>query len=156
VWTLAWHPQKNWLASGRHDGRVHVWEIDSGECLTTLESEGNVISVGFSPDGQFLAASCDRTIQVWDTTTWQRVHTFTDHTDVVSGLDFHPDMASGLLVSASYDETIRYWDLAPGECIKTLRPDRLYEGMDITGMQGLGAGQKMMLKQLGAIANGLR
>jgi hypothetical protein len=45
------------------------------------------------------------------------------------------------------DETTRYWHLASGDCIKTLHPDRLYEGMDITGIQGLSAGQNMMLKQ---------
>jgi hypothetical protein len=32
-----------------------------------------------------------------------------------------------------------------------LRPDRLYEGMNITGVTGLTEAQKATLKQLGAI-----
>jgi WD40 repeat protein len=59
-----------------------------------------------------------------------------------------------MLVSASYDETIRYWDLTTGECFKILRPDRLYEGMNITGMMGLTEGQRVTLKALGAVDRG--
>jgi WD40 repeat protein/transcriptional regulator with XRE-family HTH domain len=149
--TLAFHPQGHWLASGGRDSRVNLWEVESGNCIISFEGEGHVMSIQFSPDGKLLAVSRERTIQVWQTTTWQCIHTFTDHTDVVSSLAFHPDAASCLLVSASYDETIRYWHLESGKCVKILRPDRLYEGMDITGMQGLSEGQKVVLKQLGAI-----
>jgi len=38
-----------------------------------------------------------------------------------------------------------------GECLKSFRPDRLYEGMDITGIVGLTTAQKATLKQLGAV-----
>jgi hypothetical protein len=43
--------------------------------------------------------------------------------------------------------------IATGDCIRVLRPDRLYEGMDITGVTGLSEGQKTVLKQLGAVVN---
>jgi len=35
------------------------------------------------------------------------------------------------------DETIKLWDVQTGECLKTLRPDRPYERMNITGVTGL-------------------
>lgn len=154
VWSLAFHPHRQWIASGGHDGKANVWDVESGDCITTLEGLGNVMSVMFSPDGQWLAASGDRTIQVWHLTPMKCLHTFTDHTDVVSSLAFHPVADPEMpysLISASYDGTIRYWSLESGECVKTLRPDRLYEGMNIAGIQGLSEGQKVVLKQLGAI-----
>ncbi len=147
VWALAFHPQGHWLASGGHDDLVKVWEIESGDCVMTLQGSSNILAVQFSPDGRLLAFSCDRAIEVWNLTPLQRLHTFTDHTGNVSSLAF---LSADLLVSASYDETIRYWHLASGECVKILRPDRLYEGMDITGAQGLSAGQQAMLERLGA------
>jgi WD40 repeat protein len=55
------------------------------------------------------------------------------------------------LVSGSQDETIKLWNPTTGECLKTLRVDRLYEGMNIQGATGLTAAQKATLKTLGAI-----
>jgi WD40 repeat protein len=55
------------------------------------------------------------------------------------------------LVSSSADETIKIWDVGTGECLTTLCPDRLYEGMEITGATGLSQGQRAVLKQLGAV-----
>ena len=38
-----------------------------------------------------------------------------------------------------------------GECLKTLRADRPYERMNITGATGLSDAQKAALKALGAV-----
>jgi WD40 repeat protein len=35
------------------------------------------------------------------------------------------------------DETIKLWDIKTGDCIRTLRAPRPYEGMKITGVTGL-------------------
>lgn len=145
VWTLAFHPQGHWIASGGHDGTVKLWAVEADPCVTTLASLGDVMAIQFSPEGQWLAVSCDCRIQVWHTSTWQCRYTFTDHTDIVASLAFAPT-APYLLVSASRDETIRYWDLESGKCIQVLCPDRLYEGMTITGVKGLSEGQMIVLQ----------
>ncbi len=43
------------------------------------------------------------------------------------------------------------WDVGAGECLKILRVDRLYEGMNITGAIGLTPSQRTTLKALGAV-----
>jgi len=54
------------------------------------------------------------------------------------------------IVSASFDETIKGWDIETGKCLKTLRIPRPYEGMNITDIRGLTEAQKSTLKALGA------
>lgn len=45
------------------------------------------------------------------------------------------------------------WDTSTGNCIRTLRPKRPYEDMNITGVTGLTESKKATLKALGAIEN---
>nr|WP_180381142.1 hypothetical protein [Fischerella sp. NIES-3754] len=47
---------------------------------------------------------------------------------------------------------MRLWDIKTGECLKTLKTPRLYEGMNITGAYGLTTAQKSTLIALGALA----
>ncbi len=56
-----------------------------------------------------------------------------------------------MLASGSRDETIKLWDIQTGECLKTLRSPRPYEGMKITGVTGLTETEKASLKALGAV-----
>jgi WD40 repeat protein len=71
------------------------------------------------------------------------------HTEVVFAISFSPDGQT--LASGSHDETIKLWDVKTGECLKTLRAARLYEGMNIRGAQGLTTAQQATLKALGAV-----
>jgi WD40 repeat protein len=149
-WCMTFHPQGELLASGAHDGTVKLWEVSSGICVATFELSSVPMSVSFSPDGRLLAAGCDRFIYIWDISTRKCLKQLEGHSNVVSSLVFHPKDSSSL-ISASYDETIRFWNIATGECLRILRPDRIYEGMNIQRVTGLSAGQKAVLKQLGAV-----
>jgi WD40 repeat protein len=71
VWATAWSPNGLQLASSSADGTIKLWNVQTGECLQTLQGHCHVVwSVAWSPDGQTLASSSsDETIRVWDVVT---------------------------------------------------------------------------------------
>jgi WD40 repeat protein len=86
---------------------------------------------------------------LWDVAEGNCLQVLQGHTSWVRSVSFSPN---GLvLASGSQDETVKLWDAKTGECFKTLRADRLYEGMNITGAIGLTEAQKATLRALGTV-----
>src|SRR5205807_1229357 len=132
---------------------VRLWDPSTGQCLKTLQEHTHPVrSVAFSPDGTILATgSVDQTVRLWDPSTGLCLKMLQGHTHWVLSVAFNPDGST--LASGSGDGTIKLWDVKTGECLQTLRSDRPYERMNITGVKGLTVNQKAMLKVLGAIEN---
>ncbi len=67
----------------------------------------------------------------------------------VPSLKISPD--GRRLASCGDDCVIHVWDLESAELRRTLRRDRPYERLDISGVQGLTDAQRATLRALGAI-----
>jgi WD40 repeat protein/DNA-binding winged helix-turn-helix (wHTH) protein len=151
VSSLAFSPDGRTLASSARDLLVRLWDVHTGQPLQRLQSYTSLIrSVAFSPEGGILASGgMDRTVRLWDVQTEGPLKMLQEHTGPVWSVAFHPDGRT--LASGSEDETIKCWDVQTGQCLKTLRADRPYERMNITGVTGVTAAQKAVLKALGAV-----
>ena len=54
---VAFDPKKpNILASCSNGKTIKIWDIESGACQSTLNVDGEVFCVSYSPDGEFIAA----------------------------------------------------------------------------------------------------
>ena len=101
------------LAFGDNEGGVFLWDVQTGEEITTLSGLGDVVtSMGFSPDGSTLAAGSSRgEIRLWDMTTGNVAASLAGHSRWVFALSFSPDGKT--LFSGSGARRIT-WDVETG------------------------------------------
>ncbi|MBI1256995.1 MAG: XRE family transcriptional regulator [Chloroflexi bacterium] len=152
--SLAWSPDGTRLASGSgspEGGELFVWDVVRGEWLHNLSGhEGSVTAVGWGANSeQVISGGGDGTIRWWDAQTGERLRIREAHQGTVQALRRSPDATT--LASCGDDGTIVLWDLRSGDYLQTLRRDRPYERMNITGIAGLSEGQKTTLLALGAV-----
>jgi WD40 repeat protein len=113
---LAWSPDSRFLAAGRFDGTLAVFDVPSRAELKTLAHTNNtgdrkIGAVAFSPDGKLLASwgGDESTIRLWQVGSWKLLAELQGHGHAaVRALAFSPD--SKLLASGGADGSILLWD----------------------------------------------
>lgn len=150
---LMFTPDGTRLLSSNAQDLVAIWDVNSGQCLKTVSGMRDaywLCSIAFSVDGSLLVtANSDQTVKVWDVSSGTLLHTLPCHTSRPCSVIFTVDQR--LLASGMEDGTILVWEKQTGQCFRTLRGDRPYERMNISGVTGITEAQKASLKALGAI-----
>ncbi|XP_066497834.1 coronin-7 isoform X1 [Hoplias malabaricus] len=114
-------------------GQIAVLELSHpgklpDTALPTIQNSVNVADLCWDPcdPHKLVVAGDDAKIRVWKVPKGGLVETLTEpecvlqgHTEKIYSIKFHPH-ASGLLVSSSYDMTVRLWDLNTGDQLKKL------------------------------------
>lgn len=120
---LVWNPAGDRLASGHHDGSIHIWNAATEENLNTFQGGTSaVISLAWSPDGSRLASSSyDSTIKIWTINTGQSVTIPVAADDPVFSLAWNADGSQLIGGSGGFTspQTFRFWDGTTGDLIKT-------------------------------------
>jgi WD40 repeat protein/transcriptional regulator with XRE-family HTH domain len=154
VTSVVWSPDGTWLASaGRVKGRgeLAVWDQQSGERVRIFAEHGGVVyAIAWGPSRDLLVSGgSDGRLCWWDVQSGECVLVRKAHQGTIRSLRRSPD--GSRLASCGDDGTITLWGLASGEQLRTLRRDRPYERLTVTGIRGLSEAQKATLRALGAI-----
>ncbi|XP_074545382.1 cell division cycle protein 20 homolog [Halichoeres trimaculatus] len=113
VKALAWCPwQPNILASGggTNDRHIRIWNVNSGSCISSLDTQSQISSLVFAPNHKELVSAhgfVHDNVVIWKYPSFTRVAELNGHENRVLSLSLSPDCSAVATVAA--DETIRLW-----------------------------------------------
>ena len=153
IMSVAFSPDGTQLAScggGWGNGEVFVWDAQAGTRLFSWHEPSEVVyALAWIPTGAgIIGGGSDGLLYWWDLLRRERVRVHKAHEGAVQALKVSPD--GRILASGGDDGAIMLWDLYNGQHLQTLRHDRPYERLTITGIRGLSEANMATLRALGA------
>ncbi|MCR9118550.1 MAG: WD40 repeat domain-containing protein, partial [bacterium] len=120
VTSLAFAPQKAWLAVGKQDSVMLLFDVEKSKLMTALKGLsplGQVSCICFSPDGtRLVAGGSTGRILVWEVNAsgqLKPLSQFVAHNDDIQCLQVSPDGKH--VLSGGNDKTLFYWELETGK-----------------------------------------
>ena len=128
-------PNEEIIATGDDDGKIRLWNADSGKLIRTLEGHTKAVyCLDFSPNGQMLVSgSADNTIMFWQISDGSLIRVLsipqTSSSDVydenqhlvssIYSVDFSPD--AQMVASGGLDNTVRLWSVSDGRLLQSIQ-----------------------------------
>lgn len=129
---MTWSPTADFLAAGTWSNKVCLYEMQRSTGQTMQKHQvahnGPVMTTGWSSDGtKLFSGSCDKQVKMTDLMTGQTV-TVAQHDAPVSTMKVFTSPQMGqMLLTGSWDKTIKYWDLRQSSpALSVPMPERVY------------------------------
>lgn len=130
---LSFSPQQDLLAAASWDKKIRIYEIDpntgNNQGRALYEHEGPVFSARWSIDGaKVVSGGADKQVKIFDLAS-QQAQQIGIHDAPVKSVRYVEcgPTKTQVVVSGSWDKTLRYWDMRSPQPISTLNmPERVY------------------------------
>ncbi|CAJ0947927.1 unnamed protein product, partial [Mesorhabditis belari] len=127
--SLLFDPDRDLVVSESRDRTIRVWDVRRGTCVAILDTHKSSRSDMGLQGNHLVFCNADSGVQVWDIrdggSCIHRLHGRNGHTSGITSLQL---LDSGLLVTSSYDGSVKLWDLEKGIFVRDLlrlQADRL-------------------------------
>lgn len=147
---VTWNTTGTMLASGASN-ELFVWDAQRGERLSGTTGHSAMVSaVAWGANEHVLiSGDSEGTLRWWNIQNETSIHLREAHQGAIQAIKRSPDGTK--LASCGDDGAMKLWDLSTGDYLQTVRSDRPYERMDITGLTGITPAQRASLIALGAV-----
>lgn len=110
--------------------KIGIYDIENGIEIEQLNTNSQIqMSMAVSQDGKYIAGGgIGMGINIWDVEKKKSKGTLMGHIGIVTSVHFHPTLP--LLISTSYDQTARVWD------INTMQEIKVFEDQKICVSEG--------------------
>ncbi len=128
-------PDGRYALLGREDERLRIWDLAACKELRILDVASNRVvfdlpyikstNAVFSRDNRRLLLAIHDELQLWDTSSGEKIRTFGRKDDLVTSVALSPDgryAASGVWSKPKDDARfITLWDTETGKCVKSIK-----------------------------------
>uniref|UniRef100_A0A8C5FTD6 CDC20/Fizzy WD40 domain-containing protein n=1 Tax=Gadus morhua TaxID=8049 RepID=A0A8C5FTD6_GADMO len=104
------HRHLSVLPEGKLDRHIRVWNVNSGSCISALDTQSQISSLVFAPNYKELVSGhgyAHNNVVIWKYPSLTKVAELAGHEDRVLNLALSPDGSTVATVAG--DETVRLW-----------------------------------------------
>lgn len=120
---LCYSPDGSRVVTASDDGKIKIWDINSGFCLATFDEHTSAVTgVQFAKKGQVLfSCSLDGTVRAWDLIRYRNFRTFTSTTERIQFNSLAVDPSGEVVVASSLNSfDIFVWSVQTGQLLDNL------------------------------------
>jgi WD40 repeat protein len=118
-YAVAFSPDQSSLYVGMTNGLVKKYHTSDWEEADSFQSGADLANLRVDPSGRYLMTCGQKgKLYLWNLAE-RKMRSLDGHTNHIYGIAFHPD--GKYAISASYDQSVKLWDIISGQCVLTLK-----------------------------------